>query len=365
MNIFRLFPLIALLLALGFTSCNEEITNDGEFQETAVIFGLLNQADSLHYIKITRAFAGTNNSLEVAQIEDSSYFQNIEVTIDEVIGGVVQRSWTLGDTVLTGKVPGVFFSPDQKVYYFKTAPSAPLLAGAKYKLTANVNNGEFQVYGETALVQSLTIANPSQNAAFAFATGNVPQNGYSSTTVNVNPGTSQVLDARIKVYFEEYFNGNPVEKSFTWKLGELNGSEISSGTTPFYATGKTFYELVAENVTDDPTITKRELTRIQILVTGGSEDLSKYILLNKPSSSLAQTKPSYTNMTTSDGRRVIGLFSARSTVIQEKPEWVNALPYYRAIDKNSMKELCAGQITGSFLFCSDHPSDIPEPWYCP
>src|SRR3990167_5736058 len=318
MKIFRLFPLVVGLLTLGLTSCNEDIEYDGDFKETAIVFGLLDQADSVHYIKITRAFGGGNNSLEVAQIADSSYFQNIYVVVDEVIGGAVTRSWTLDDTILENKAPGVFYNPDQKVYYFTTTDANPLVTNATYKLRATVNNGEFIVYG----------------------------------------GTSEVLDVRIKIFFDEYRAGVPTEKSFTWKLGELNGSQINAGNTPFYANGQIFYELIRDNCTNDPTIDDRQLSRIQIITTGGADDLNKYILLNKPSSGLAQNKPTFTNITTSDGRRAIGLFSARSTVVQEKPEWVNALPYYRAIDNNSTKELCTGPITGSYLFCSDHPSDI-------
>jgi hypothetical protein len=365
MKILRLFPLITAILVLSLSSCNEDIEFDGDFEETAIVFGLLNQADSIHYIKITRAFGGSNNSLEVAQIPDSSYFQDIEVVVDEVINNTITRSWTLGDTILTNKVPGVFYSPEQKVYYFKTEPGSPLVTNATYKFHATVNNGEFTVYGETQLVQSVAISNPSQNAALAFATSNVSQNGYNSAPIHINPGTSQVLDMRMVVTFEEYFNNVPVQKSFTWKLGELSGEQITAGSTPFYAYGKTFYELIRDNATNDPTITKRELVGIRLIATGGTSDLNKYILLSKPSSSLAQNKPTFTNLSTSDGRRAIGLFSARSSVSQYKPEWVNALPYYRAIDNNSTKELCTGPITGSLLFCSDHPADMSTSYYCP
>lgn len=369
MKILRLFPLIAGLLVLGLTSCNEDIEFDGDFEETAIVFGLLNQADSIHYIKITRAFGGANNSLEVAQIPDSSYFQDIEVIVDEVINNNVTRSWTLDDTILTNKVPGVFYSPEQKVYYFKTDPGAPLLTSATYKFRATVNNGEFTVSGETQLVQGLSIVTPSQNASFSFATSNISQFGYNSAPVNINPGSgengSDILDMRLEITFEEYFNNVPVQKSFTWKLGEVNGDNVSSPNTTFYANGKIFYELIRDHVTDDPTITKRELVGIRLIATGGTENLNKYILLSKPSSGLAQNKPTFTNLSTSDGRRAIGLFSARSSVTQYKPEWVNQLPYYRAIDNNSMKELCTGQITGGLLFCSDHPSDQATSYYCP
>lgn len=368
----RLFPLFAAFTAvLLMTSCKEEIEFNGDFEETAVVYGLLDQADTIHYIKITRVFGGSNNSLEVAQIEDSSYFTDIVVVVDELVNGSVARSWTLNDTTLTNKEEGVFYSPDQKVYYFKTTPGQPLISTASYRMTATINGGEYVVKGTTQLVQNLSITSPSQNAAMSFATSNVSENGYNTQLFNINSGNAERIDLRMKVYFDEFKNGVATEKSFTWKLGEVNGNEITpNASTYFYGSGNTFYTLVKQNVTEDPLIDKRELTRVQIIATGGSEDLNQYILLNEPSSSLAQNKPIFTNLTAVDAdgneRKVIGLFSSRATVIQEKPEWVNALPYYRAIDNNSTKELCAGTITGALLFCSDHPSDVSQglPYVC-
>jgi len=361
MKMLRLFPLLTGLLVIVLTSCKEDIDFNGDFQETAVVYGLLNQADSIHYIKITRAFGGSNNSLEVAQIPDSSYFPQIEVIVDEVINNNVTRSWTLGDTLLTNKQEGVFYSPDQKVYYFKTTSAAPLVANAKYKMRANVNNGEFIVYGETNLVKDLSITVPAQFAAFTFATANVNLNGYANSGIHINPGTSEVLDVRLEIAIDEYFNGVPQQKLITWKIGELSGDQITGTSSPFNANGKTFYQIIRDNVTNDPSINKRQLAGIRLTATGGTEDLNKYILLNKPSSTLAQNKPSFTNLSTSDGRRAVGLFSARSAVSQYKPKWTGP---YRAIDASSMKELCAGQITGGLFFCSDFAADANTPYFC-
>lgn len=94
------------------------------------------------------------------------------------------------------------------------------------------------------------------------------------------------------------------------------------------------------------------------------------MVVNKPSSTLAQTKPSYTNLSVSNGKRVIGIFSSRQTITSFKPFFVGAgQAYLRAIDKKSTKELCTGPITGLLLFCSDHPGDnvlnLEEPYACP
>ena len=90
-------------------SCNEKIDLIGDFKETAVVYGLLDHSDSMHYVKITRAFIGPGNALELAQIEDSSYFDAVDATIEEIQGGNVLRTWTLKDTLIENKdTNGVF-----------------------------------------------------------------------------------------------------------------------------------------------------------------------------------------------------------------------------------------------------------------
>lgn len=381
---FLQFSLCAIILASValVSSCEDDIDFAGEHIETPVLFGLLDKSDSLHYVKLTRTFAGSNNSIDVALIEDSSYFQDADIEIEEwaTIGNsfIKVRSWTLRDTVLTNKVPGAFYSPNQKVYYFQTKafntlsppdiadpnPTTALKDAATYRLIANINGGQIIVNSETKLVNTVGITSPSPNGSYAFVktVNNVKE--YAPAPIKANNGNAKVMDARIQFVFDEYFSGIPVRKSFIWKIGEFNGDQVTGGSSNFSANGETFYQLVKQNCTNDVTINKRKLVAMRLIVTGGSEDLSKYILVNQPSSSLAQNKPAFTNLTRTDGGPVIGLFSSRMTSKQDK------LPVpgssIRVLDYLSMKELCSGPITGLLLFCSDFQTDINngESWAC-
>lgn len=359
---------IATLAIFSFTSCEEDINFGGETIQTPVVFCLLNQVDTVHYLKLTRTFSGDNNAVETALIADSSYFQQATVKISERVNNTILRSWILSDTVLTNKEPGVFYSPEQMVYYFTTTTNNPLRTDAKYLLDISVNNGEFNITAETELVDNISITSPGGFSSFLFMTTSNGVPTYANSQVKLGTGNAKILDARLRVYIDEYYNNNPtpVQTSFEWRLGELNGDQIQGNTASFPAGGQTFYTLVRDNCTNDPAITKRQLNKIVLVATGGTDALSKYILVNQPSSSLAQSKPTYTNLVCSDGRPVIGLFSARNTIELTKIKWENFLPYPRCIDKNSMRELCIGSLTGNLLFCSDHPADITagESWIC-
>lgn len=385
---FLQFSLYAIILASTalVTSCKDDIDFAGDHVETPVLFGLLDKNDSLHYVKLTRTFGGSNNSIDVALIADSSYFQNAEIVVEEwaslppnnVFTKV--RSWILKDTVLTNKVAGAFYSPNQKVYYFQTQaynalnqpaigdqnPLVALKDEATYKIIANINGGQIVVNGETKLVTGMSIASPSSNGNYSFVKTVNGVKEYNGASLKCNNGNAQVIDARIQFFFNEYYGSTPVEKSFTWKVGEYNGDAVQGTTSSFSANGETFYQLVSQNCTNDPTITKRQMTSIRLIMTGGSEDLNKYILVNQPSSSLAQNKPTFTNLTRTDGGPVIGLFSSRMTTKQDKAVFNPSLPNQRAMDYLSTKELCSGPITGLLLFCSSNPVDInnSESWAC-
>lgn len=368
-----LFSSIIALTAL-FSSCKDDINLAGDSVESAVIYGLLNPADSVHMIKINRAFVSNGNAIEIAKIPDSSYFANINAKVEEVVNGNITRTWTLEDTLIENKESGIFFYPTQKVFCFRTSPTLPLLANAntEYRLTVDVNNGQFTISGKTKLVSGMQIQTPTSNSNFTFASSNVPLYGYSKTMIKIAEGTAQGLNVKIKVNFDEYVGSDVTGKSFLWNVADLSPTELTSSPVTVYANGETFYEMIKANVTDNSAITKRKINTISLIVTGGSQDLQDYIAINKPSSSLAQNKPIFTNLTATNDRRVIGIFSARTSVSISKKDWAQLIPgsYTTAIDQNSFKELYQGAITGGLLFCSDNPTygpvggATPKPWYC-
>jgi len=170
-----------ILFMGGLISCSEKIDLLGDYQETAVVYGLLDHADSMHYVKITRAFIGPGSAVDIAQIPDSSYFDQVNATVSEFVNGIQTRVWILKDTIITDKnTNGAFYAPEQKVYYFKTLPTGPnetqqgnpstlnasLNKDATYKLTVDIDNGKFVVNGNTDLVHGLSSPSNSQNFTF-------------------------------------------------------------------------------------------------------------------------------------------------------------------------------------------------------
>lgn len=362
--------IIALIGLVSLQSCKDDIEVAGEFIETAVVYGLLDQSDSLHYIKITRAFIGPGNAIDIAQIPDSSYFTSVSGTVTELSSG---RVFQLRDTVVLNKDEnGIFYAPEQKLYYFdnthltsSNTTGAALDENSKFRLDLNINNGLFSVTGETELVTGLSSNISTQSQPFKFV-DNLDQ--FKSTTISVtNSGTNNhkayQINATVEINFDEYQGAVATSKKFKWNLGD---AESSNTTLAFTASGSTFYELIKANCTNNSAITNRRLISMNTVITGGSEVLYRYIQSTKPTSGLAQSKPVYTNLEASGGHPVVGIFSARHTHRINHAFYDSSIPIqWRCLDKKSTEKLCQGSVTGPYLFCSQHPADNSEPWFCP
>ena len=136
----------ALALCFGaLYSCREEITASNQFEETPLVYALLDPNDTIHYVKINRAFIGPGNSFDIAKIADSSYYSTSICIITEKSGNATLRTWTLRDTILQTKESGLFAAPEVRLKYFKTTVASPLITDKTYKLDLDVENGKYKV----------------------------------------------------------------------------------------------------------------------------------------------------------------------------------------------------------------------------
>lgn len=362
-NILYIAAVVAVLFQL--TSCKEEITVTTEYKEVPVIYGLLDQTDTFHYVKINRGFVGPGNALEFAKIADSNYFANVSAKIEEIMNNSVVRTFPLRDTILTGvKSEGAFYGPDQKVYYFHTLNQAGLNPSATYRLTVDINEGKLKVTGETRIVNDVAKSNTMSNDVnqFKFA-DDVGE--YISQNVGFSPGTSVFADLTMKIHISEFRGANRTRITIPWKINQI---EVNNNNYNIPVQGQNFFETIANNVTQDATIDKRNFDSITLIFTGGAPEFLNYITVNKPSSSLAQNKPTYTNLNVNEGYTVVGIFSSRQTTTLVK-RFVNGNnANLRCLDVKTTRELCQGSILLNYFFCSQHPGDIggsnPKPYAC-
>lgn len=335
------------------TGCKSEFDVTTDYQVTPIIFGLLDQGEKFQYIRINKTFLGQGNAYDFAKVADSSYFDQVDAKVVEVINGSIQNEWPLRDTILENKSEnGAFYAPQHKLYYFYADTLYP---DAIYRLEANINNGEHIVKGQTRVVSNVTIQSPIKQTTFALRgaqPGDYKGIPIIWTTASGSGGRNSRYNVKFVFHWDEYTGGIPTSKSFTWNLSEVSGENYTGGTISVSVPGEQFFQMVRDRVPIDPSVERRLHTKVEIILTAGAEDLTNYMLASQPSSSLAQSKPTYTNL-----EGAIGLFSARYTDRFEKLFVDPIYNNYRTLDQNSMRELCEGPYTYELDFCSNHPID--------
>src|SRR5690554_1289530 len=344
-----------MLLGIGISlllSCETKFSVNGDYKEQPVVHFLLNQGEDYQFLKLNKTFLKEGNAKEFAKQAELSYFDEVDAVVEEVIGGNVNRSWTLKDTTITNKKEGAFYGPEQKLYYFKVDAedeNEKLNEDALYRLKIDIDNGAHTVEGSTNLVKGVKIKYPLKNMSVRFAEFNVAQNGYRNMPITYDKSPeAAIFNVKMKIDYKEYQGSNSEVKSILWNIGERENASPSASSGTFFATGERFYQLLKKEIPVDENVTRRQLDGLEIILTAGSRDLYTYMLTNEPSSSLAQNKPTYSNV---DG--ALGIFSARVTIRQYKPDFTS--PQTRGLDQNSTKELCNGTYTNLLDFCSPIP----------
>jgi hypothetical protein len=297
--------LISLIL---FWGCTTKFDINAEKQDITVVYGLLNQADSTQYIKITRAFLGDVSAYELAQDPSlSSYGDDLTVKVEEITNGNIGRSFILQKTIITNKDTGIFYAPNQEVYKFNPIPL--LNEQSTYKITVTNKVTNKVTTATTGLVKNFTVQKPAYNQSNPIL-GLVNQTGdygiYDAQWRSAING--RVYEPYFRFHFKEVDKTtlDTTNKYVDWKLGSINSSRIDGGEDMLISyNSESFYKNIQAKVPINANL-DRVIGLIDYILTVGGDDLSIYIDLNKPSSSIIQERPSYTNV--SNG---IGIFSCR------------------------------------------------------
>ena len=291
MKMSKLFNAILLIsFVYIFSSCETDFNPNAEYKDITVVYGLLNQNDSISYIKINKAFLGDQNAYVMAQYEDSSsYGNNLEVKVQEV---GTNKVFIFDTTTIFNKESGIFYSPNQVIY--KCVTYKQLIVGNEYKLTIRNKKTGKLITSSTQLISPFSII-------FNGQTFNLPTSGKKVIEwKSAKYGKAYQFNLRFN-YFD---NGNPkyldmifpVSKSKDVYGGELMRVEFTSTY---------FFKTIQSNIPVIPGVV-RNVGKIELKVSVAADEFSTYLDINAPSGSIVQVRPEYTNIANG-----IGIFSAR------------------------------------------------------
>jgi hypothetical protein len=324
--------LLVLSLIALFTSCDNDLKIIADWKAVPAVYGILNAQDSVHYIKLNKAFLGQGDVMMMAQEFDSLHFSVDQVGIrllekeeDDVpsqngANWQTRNTYELEPTNEFVRPEGVFSSPTQTIY--KT--TAPLNKDFYYSVEVYRKSNDTiiaQTDGLIPILSPLSVINPNTYSPLVILPNSyVPKVQWRS----VSGGKMYELSMRFN-YMEFPISG---ESDTLFKSIEINYPSIFSIDTDggdnmdYPLSYDQFLGFIAANIPEDPTVRRLVVgfdsspigTGVSIKhacldfsLSAAGEDLATYLVLNENSNSLVLDRPEYSNI-----ENGVGILSSRT-----------------------------------------------------
>ena len=286
-----------LLSVLLVPSCTTEVELEAEWENIPVIYGFLSIQDTAHYLRVQKVFLEPGgNALEIAQITDSIYYQDVLVELTN------QRS---GQTVVMQRVDGAdeglpkeegVFANEPNVLYKVAASDFDLQGGDQVEVS--VSRGEER---EPAVAQTVML-NKIDTSGSVSPGSRITRWDYDrNQNVTWRPGPrAAVFDIRFLINYRESSADDPtnfIEQDLEWQVVSGLQRDPDAPRQRFPVSGQAFYQFLGTNIpAADGKI--RILDEIEIFIQGGGREIQELIDLGQANAGItsAQSIPVYTNV---------------------------------------------------------------------
>ncbi len=300
-------------------ACTTEFDSTSGYKDITIVYGLLDQSDSVTFLKINKAFLGDGDVMLMAKEEDSSSYGNaLDVKIHYKKGNFLD-SVTFDTTTIYNKDSGVFYAPKQVLYKANMKTILNQYKTDTFKLVITNKKTGKTIHSKTILESSFEITKPKP-PSIGF-TSAVP--GSIVWKSSVNGKKHQVL---MRFHYKEVKPGttDTVYHSIDWQfpttssVGNIGGEVMTQQYTNAY-----FFDLLAQKIPVDASLKRyigqkghstADYGALELFVYVASDEFSTYLDVAAPSTSLVQEKPDYTNVTNASGaitQDATGIFSSR------------------------------------------------------
>lgn len=336
------YILFGFWILLFASSCETDFDTTADWEDITVVYGIIDQNDSIQNIKINKAFLGEGNVLQFAQEYDSiNYPFNMKVIIEEY-NSTDQLIQTIEfDTTTT-------YKPDDPDAVFPTGAQTTYKGGPEdffeikwileppfdtvgwrkiwlndrhtYKLSIIFPDSSKLVTSSTQLVQDFVIKRPIPGSTTIKFVPNPSVPTIFSWEKPENDEGRFKYELLVKFNYEEvtFDGGTPREKSIDLISNvnvhpPLGGDEISYyyWDNNFFASCENTIPYTDSNEEDN--IKERYTGDIDIYISVAGEAFSQFMEVYEPSTSIVQEKPAYSNV-----ENGIGVFSSRYRISDSK-----------------------------------------------
>jgi hypothetical protein len=331
----RLVLFFAIASLLLMPACTTKFNIAAPYKNITVIYGLLDEADPVHYVRIEKAFLSQDkSSLTMAKVADSSFFPLLDVRIKRLdfsgnyIDTIHLTKVDLDTVAGYQKKPGIFFTtPNYAYQFFNTlspyyiyrilvtnpatgetdSADAPVIDDMNYQ-HAVINSFYISDIDDSELNKAgIDFASTLPNKNYILNVIYTPADGFNFEGLN---GPEYIADVIFRFHWVDsnVATQTIVRDSFDYDAGI---GQLNNNTLQFLFSHYSFYSAIASGMGVAPANTYRLMGRIGLFVYLGSQDYNSYYQ-NALTQGLGLTgneiEPSYTNVS---GGNTLGLFTSR------------------------------------------------------
>jgi hypothetical protein len=386
----RLHSFLILSGILLIASCSTEVELNAPYKNTAVVFALLDpdpngdnisNALDTQWVDIDRTFMGVGNNNTYASIFDS-----VEYKDEDFLKKVVQKWPKNGSgpieeyeliSAIKPRASGGVFPSQNQVYYF-LPPANGLSHEFDYRLLLQFRDGR-EVSAVTDMIKMINnnfwmLPNGSSMLKLANWNTTTEDATFISTQIKFFPPTNSIsYDVSLRFnYIEKTYEaadlqGVPIKVESKWMnypVGYVERESVTGVqevTVDFLTEG--FYNALRNQLSqggnvcrqigtyfDPPGDEGARTTCFEVQVAMSNTILKDYINSNSLNISVAQERPTYTNINNG-----IGIFASRSTIVLKN------LPLYpQSGEDGNLYSFTRSSKLESYAFCDPNPtSDDP------
>lgn len=306
MKFFRLALPAALSMGMALASCSNELNVNDPWSDITVVYALLDASQDTNWVRINRAYLGTQGVDAGAQEPDSIYYGVLEVWLDEYNGNSLVRSFQLDYDDSSRDLNDGFFTTEGYHLYRTTED---VQVGRNYKLRI-VKGDNVPVVTAEAIVLGNDVdwISPRNNALPLTL---VPNTDYSVTFETQE--LAKVFEVSITARYKEYTVGDEANVRFlesVYTLPVKSVTNLNGGVTLIFGyTTETLLGALMQNIPVDPNA-RRFLLGMDFKALAGDEDLYTYLSVNQPPTGIVTERPDFSNI---EGG--YGLFGSRSLAV--------------------------------------------------
>ena len=304
--------LILSVFAIVFSACETDFDVNADWEETTLVFGLLDAAKDIQFIKIKKAFLGEVDAEFMASFSDSVNYipEDLEVVLykinfnDTIDFRLLKDTLIIKDSLDVIGDQGIFSIENNIIYYFDSPENDNFLSSNRtYSLVIqNIKTGNI-VSSTTEIIKGFNFSAGIPSSSSNRLTFYVDGLGYRFPRFEWSaPENVEIFQFNLRFHYKE----NGLEKELSW-----NQTELGSNDNILILSGEDFFhQFLANNLAALADDEEREFMNIDIEMTLGTQDLKTYIAVNEPITGIVQERPQFTNINNG-----IGLFSSRYTKV--------------------------------------------------